>query len=115
MWHLSGLSSPLNFRMVHHEPGVFSAVKYDDDVLLMFADSSHYSGNRAKGSSYDASMVGHGVEVRIMVHDVDAFYENVNRTGVPIILDIESRYYGLRDFIFEDVNGFHIRVASPSS
>ncbi len=106
--------SKLDFRMIHHEPGVFSAVQYDDAVL-MFADSSYYSGARARGREYDATMVGHGVEVRIMVADVDVFYERVKQAGLPIILDIESRYYGLRDFIFEEVNGFHIRVASPSS
>ena len=103
----------LEFRTVHHEQGVFAAVQFEA-VLLFFAAASHYHGKRARGSDYDPSKAGHGVEIRIMVKDVNAFYERVRRQNLPVIMDIQSRYYGLRDFIFEDANGFHIRIASPT-
>jgi uncharacterized glyoxalase superfamily protein PhnB len=104
--------SSFGFRITHHEQGVFAAVQLEN-VQLLFAAASYYQGKRARGGNYNPSLAGHGVEIRIVVKDVDAFYERVKRLGIPIIFDIESRYYGLRDFIFEDRNGFHIRVASP--
>src|SRR6266700_1456935 len=35
--------------------------------------------------------------VRVMVPDVDRYWELAQRLGVPVILPIEDRYYGLRD------------------
>ena len=103
--------STLGFRITQLEPGVFAAVRYED-AMLMFADSSLYSGKRTWGREYDASIVGHGIEVRVMVADVDSFYQHARQAGLPIISDLDDRDYGLRDFVFEEVNGFHIRVAS---
>lgn len=96
------------FRTVHHEAGVFAAVQFEE-VQLFFAAATLYRGKRG---AYDPSKVGHGIEIRILVKDADAFYERVKKLNLTIVLDIETRYYGLRDFIFEDVNGFHLRVAS---
>lgn len=36
-------------------------------------------------------------------------------SGTRIALDIGDRYYGLRDFIIEDPNGYRLRFASPKS
>jgi len=98
----------LRFWKVRHEEGVFAAMQFEDAQLLFAAASLC----RGQPGTYDSSKVGHGIEIRIMVKDVDAFYARVKRLGLPIILDIKTRYYGLRDFIFQDLNGFHLRIAS---
>ena len=36
--------------------------------------------------------------VRVLVPDVDRYWELAQRLGVPVILPIEDRYYGMRDF-----------------
>ena|SRR5215218_3155127 len=50
--------------------------------------------------------------VRVMVPDVDAQWRLANEVGARIIVPIADRYYGLRDFIIADPDGFGVRFAS---
>lgn len=50
--------------------------------------------------------------VRVMVSDVDARWRLANDIGARIIVPLADRYYGLRDFIVADPDGFGIRFAS---
>jgi len=50
--------------------------------------------------------------VRVMVSDVDRLWTLVNEVGAPVLIPIEDRYYGLRDFTIVDPDGFGVRFAS---
>ena len=50
--------------------------------------------------------------VRVMVPDVDQCWRRAIDLGARIITAIEDRYYGLRDFIITDLDGFGVRFAS---
>ncbi len=50
--------------------------------------------------------------VRVMVPDVDAQWRLANEIGARIIVPIADRYYGLRDFMIADPDGFGVRFAS---
>jgi catechol 2,3-dioxygenase-like lactoylglutathione lyase family enzyme len=50
--------------------------------------------------------------VRVMVSNVDDYWQRVSEIGARIILPIADRYYGLRDFIIADPDGFGVRFAS---
>ena len=50
--------------------------------------------------------------VRVMVPDVDRFWELALRLGAPVILPIENRYYGLRDFTIAGPDGIGLRFAT---
>ena len=56
---------------------------------------------------------GVAIDVRIMVNDADAVYYRCRESGVEIVHEIADRYYGLRDFVLSDLNGFRLRFASP--
>ena len=58
---------------------------------------------------------GAGIDVRIMVDDVDAMYRSATDNDVTIVHDIGDRPYGLRDFIMRDPDGFRLRFAAPVS
>jgi len=47
-----------------------------------------------------------------MVPDVDDHWRLANEIGARIIAPIADRYYGLRDFIIADPDGFGVRFAS---
>jgi uncharacterized glyoxalase superfamily protein PhnB len=47
-----------------------------------------------------------------MVPNVDDYWTRANESGAQIIVSIDDRYYGLRDFIIADPDGFGIRFAS---
>jgi uncharacterized glyoxalase superfamily protein PhnB len=46
-----------------------------------------------------------------MVDDVDAVYASVREHGVNVVLSLDDRPYGLRDFIISDADGYRIRFA----
>jgi catechol 2,3-dioxygenase-like lactoylglutathione lyase family enzyme len=52
-----------------------------------------------------------GVDIRLMVGDVDAVYARVSGAGAKIVLPLKDQEYGLRDFIVADPDGFRIRFA----
>jgi catechol 2,3-dioxygenase-like lactoylglutathione lyase family enzyme len=52
-----------------------------------------------------------GVDIRLMVDDVDAVYTSVVAAGGKIVLPVKDQEYGLRDFIVGDPDGFRIRFA----
>ena len=50
--------------------------------------------------------------IRVLVPDVDRYWELAQRLGVPVILPIEDRYYGLRDFTIACPDGIGLRFAT---
>ena len=50
--------------------------------------------------------------IRVMVPDVDEHWRLANEVGARIIVPIADRYYGLRDFVIADPNGFGVRFAT---
>jgi catechol 2,3-dioxygenase-like lactoylglutathione lyase family enzyme len=50
--------------------------------------------------------------IRIMVPNVDDYWNLVKEMGAQIVIPIADRYYGLRDFIISDLDGFGIRFAT---
>ena len=102
----------LGFRLVRLEPegapgptSVFAVVELGEAHILL-ANESLYAGGHLRER-------GAGVDVRIMVDDADAMYDRCREGGVHIVHDIADRYYGLRDFVITDPNGFRLRFAAP--
>lgn len=56
---------------------------------------------------------GVGVNVRIIVDDVDAVYARARSQDVRIAREIGDRFYELRDFTIVDPDGFVLSFASP--
>jgi uncharacterized glyoxalase superfamily protein PhnB len=93
------------------EPGPSSefAIVTLERAVVMFAQDHLYA---AMAGSIEARR-GVAIDVRIMVDDADAVYNLCRKSGVEIVHEIADRYYGLRDFVISDLNGFRLRFASP--
>jgi catechol 2,3-dioxygenase-like lactoylglutathione lyase family enzyme len=50
--------------------------------------------------------------VRVMVPDVDRHWTLARESGADVVVPIDDRYYGLRDFTIRDPDGFGVRFAS---
>ncbi len=50
--------------------------------------------------------------VRVMVPDVDRFWELAQQMGARVLAPIADKYYGLRDFAIADPDGFAVRFAT---
>lgn len=51
---------------------------------------------------------GYGVEIVIMVEDIDKFYENA-KSFARVVEELKLKPWGLKDFRIEDPFGFYIR------
>ena len=52
--------------------------------------------------------------VQVMVPDVDDRWRVANEIGARVVVAIGDRYYGLRDFMIADPDGFGVRFATRS-
>ncbi len=101
----------LGFTLVQQDgagaDATFAVIALGPAVLLV-AHESHYG---AMGGTL-AEPRGVGLDVRILVPDVDAMERRAHANGVPIVHPIADRYYGLRDFVIRDPHGYRVRFAS---
>jgi catechol 2,3-dioxygenase-like lactoylglutathione lyase family enzyme len=97
----------LGFVALRQEPD-FAVIALHDDVHILLAAGSLIPG----GARFDAPRGG-ALNVRIMVDDVDGMYQRAKAAGARIVHEIGDRYYGLRDFILADPDGFMLRFAAP--
>jgi uncharacterized glyoxalase superfamily protein PhnB len=81
----------------------FAALAMGEAFLMLMSDAFY---------RHDLTNRGAGVDVRVMVPDVDAVYKRVTDAGAEIANRIGDREYGLRDFIMRDPWGFRLRFAS---
>jgi catechol 2,3-dioxygenase-like lactoylglutathione lyase family enzyme len=83
------------------EQGRFAALAWEGHWLLL--------EERDRPPAPDAPPQGN---VRVMVPDVDRYWQLATELGLPVLGPIADRWYGLRDFTVLDPDGFGIRFAS---
>jgi uncharacterized glyoxalase superfamily protein PhnB len=89
------------------ERAVFAVLWLERSVVLI-ADERMYA---AMGGE-PVEPRGRGIDIRIMVADVDAMHRRAQDGGLAVVHDIADREYGLRDFIVQDPWGFRWRFAA---
>ncbi len=57
--------------------------------------------------------IGKGVEIVLIVAEVDGVYRQVLATGWPISTPLTSQPWGMTDFRLSDPDGIYIRVSGP--
>ncbi len=97
----------LGFRLIRREAGFGVVALGDAHVLLAVPDHPKVRTWLAAGRR------GAGVNIRIMVDDVDAMYRRATAGDGTVAFDIGDRAYGLRDFMIADPDGYLLRFASP--
>ena len=94
------------FVVLRQEPD-FAVVALGDAHVLLAHESLTSAAALRSGPH------GVGLNVRIMVDDVDEMYRRAKAGGATIVHDLADRSYGLRDFIVADLDGFMLRFAAP--
>ncbi len=93
-------------RLTPDDAPVF-AIAALGEAVVMFMHDRFYAGTRA-----DLDYRGSGIDIRLMVPNVDAVYDRVRKARAEVMNPIGDREYGLRDFIMVDPFGFRLRFAS---
>ena len=98
----------LGFQLVR-DGGDFVELVWDDHRLFLAEPSAFHDVVRADWPVRPTLPLAN---VRVMVPNVNDYWTLANEIGAQIILPIADRYYGLRDFIIADPDGFGVRFAS---
>ena len=56
---------------------------------------------------------GHGVHLYLTVDDVDGLYAQLKASGAKIVHEIATQWYGLREFIVADPDGYLWTINMP--
>jgi catechol 2,3-dioxygenase-like lactoylglutathione lyase family enzyme len=91
--------SALGFK-VQRSDDHFAVLRWEDSVL--FLDQRNMPNRPAHA----------GMNIRIIVPDVDMYWNKALAAGYPMFQTIDNRYYGLRDFTILDPDGFGIRFGT---
>jgi len=89
--------------------GDFVELTWENHRLFLAQPSAFHETDRVEPSVVSQFP---RANVRVMVPNVDDYWTRANEIGAQIIVSIDDRYYGLRDFIIADPDGFGIRFAS---
>jgi catechol 2,3-dioxygenase-like lactoylglutathione lyase family enzyme len=103
----------LGFKVLR-DAGDFVELTWEDHQLYIAELSAYHeiTGDYAKLPEPSKFPLAN---IRIMVPNVDDYWKLVKEMGAQIVISIADRYYGLRDFIISDPDGFGVRFATPSS
>jgi catechol 2,3-dioxygenase-like lactoylglutathione lyase family enzyme len=89
--------------------GDFVELTWEDHRLFLAERSAFHDVDPVESSAVPQFPCAN---LRVMVPNVDDYWRRVNEIGAQIIVPIADRYYGLRDFIIADPDGFGVRFAS---
>jgi len=85
---------------VARRSGPFAVVHRDDLRLFLAQDAN-------------ADTQPRWTSLRVMTKGVDALHDAAVARGITILHALEDRWFGLREFVVRDPNGFDIRFAEP--
>ena len=98
----------LGFKLLR-DAGDFVELTWEDHRLFLAELSAFHDAAGLTPVSASALPLAN---LRVMVPDVDACWQRANAIGARVVTPIADRYYGLRDFIIADPDGFGVRFAS---
>lgn len=103
----------LGFRVVwEREPEGkkgYLVMKLDDNILCFWPGNDEVWNQSYFRNFPRKSKRGYGVEIVIMVKDVDRVYQDI-KSFAKIVDEIEIRPWGLKDFRIEDPFGYYLRI-----
>ncbi|MFC1968251.1 VOC family protein [Chloroflexota bacterium] len=83
-----------------HKPE-YADLSKDEMVLMFVPAENHGIGIEEK--------FGIGVNLYMLIDgDIDEYYDELNKKGVKIVVDIKDEPYGIRDFTVEDIDGYRL-------
>jgi catechol 2,3-dioxygenase-like lactoylglutathione lyase family enzyme len=98
----------LGFKLLREESD-FAELTWEDHQLFLAELSAFHEG---RGVAPPMPPPFPLANIRIMVPNADDYWKLANEIGARVIVPIADRFYGLRDFIIADPDGFGVRFAS---
>ena len=84
----------------------------EDFVALGWEENRIFLDHRPSAWGDGPEAIPPVVNIRVMVPDVDVWWNSATSVGARVVAPIQNRVYGLRDFTIADPDGFGIRFAT---
>jgi catechol 2,3-dioxygenase-like lactoylglutathione lyase family enzyme len=104
--------SQLGFKVLR-DAGDFVELTWEDHQLYIAELSAYHEINSEEMESPNPPKFPIA-NIRIMVPNVDQYWKLAKEMEAQIVIPIADRYYGLRDFMISDPDGFGVRFATSS-
>lgn len=105
----------LGFEVVWERPPEgfkgYLVMKLEDNILCFWAGNEHIYEQEYFSQFSKDSKRGYGVELVLMVNDIEAYYKKV-KDKVKIFEELQLRPWGLKDFRLEDPFSYYLRITS---
>jgi catechol 2,3-dioxygenase-like lactoylglutathione lyase family enzyme len=92
-------------HFIFGEPPAYAGVERDG-VLLYIAHDERLATTLKSSSLHP--------DVFLWVHDVDTVFDEHKRRGARIVEEIADRPWDVRQYVIEDPNGYHLKIAEPT-
>jgi len=99
----------LGFDLLRDD-GDFVELTWEDHRLFLAELSAYHEVHEAELPELSSTFPL--ANLRVMVPNVDDYWRLVNEIGARVVVPVADRYYGLRDFIVADPDGFGVRFSS---
>ncbi len=90
-----------------------SAPDLDNLEGMCNGDPALYAYWKKNAEAFQAHPAGVGMQIYVMVEDVDAFHAEIKTRGVEPATDPVTQFYGIRDFGVADTDGYNLVFFSP--
>ena len=93
-------------HFVFGDPPVYAGLERDGVQIYVSLDAKLASALRTSGVH---------PEIFLWVQDVDKVFEEHKHRGAKIFEEISDRPWDARQYVIEEPNGYHLKVAEPTS
>jgi uncharacterized glyoxalase superfamily protein PhnB len=91
-------------HFIFGNPPVYAGIEKDGVLLYISLDAEF-------ASAVEASDLH--PEIFLWVQDVDKIFEEHKRRGAKIFEEVSNRPWDARQYVIEEPNGYHLKVAEP--
>lgn len=98
----------LGFSLLR-DGGDFVELTWEDHRLFLAEESAFHGVDRVEPP---APPPFPSANIRVMVPNVDDYWQLAKESDARVVVPIGDRYYGLRDFTIADPDGFGVRFAT---
>jgi len=100
----------LGFEITRQKPDGFTELRRGSAILALNSDSILNADHPARPAPHER--IGKGVEIVLVVDDLDAVHDQVLGSGWPLSTPMTDQPWGMTDFRLLDPDGCYIRITA---
>lgn len=108
-FYINVLGFKLDLHVPEQPPYVFASVVAGNAVIFLNDQKSIPELTHAPGG------IGFALNLYIKVSGIEDWHKKVEQSGAKIVMPLTTQFYGMKEFAFEDPDGWVLMFAEPVS